>query len=161
MGGVRRGCPPGRVRPAVASRLGRDDAVRFGRLGAAQELITTNPQYRQAPPSAPVVAPKVEAAPAPAPPAAVAPAPSSDAAAITQATRAISAPDPTDDADVIPKGAPSDDYEFVAWCAGILSGHMELFGRVKPELDDLRVVSRQTGRPVAEISALATSAAER
>jgi hypothetical protein len=45
------------------------------------------------------------------------------------------APDATADAEVLPRGAPSDDYEFVAWCSGILSGHMELFTRVKPELD--------------------------
>lgn len=65
----------------------------------------------------------------------VVPTPSLDAATVNQATRAIGAPDPTGDADVLPKGAPSDDYEFVAWCSGILSGHMELFTRVKPELD--------------------------
>lgn len=99
-------------------------------FGAAQELIITNPRVATPPPAAP-------AASAPAPVLApTSPAVgTAEAAAITQATRAISAPDPTDDADVIPNGAPADDYEFVAWCSGILSGHMELFGRVKPELD--------------------------
>src|SRR5437868_6380970 len=35
----------------------------------------------------------------------------------------------------IPASAPVDDYGFVAWCHGALSGHMELHDRVKPELD--------------------------
>ena len=40
------------------------------------------------------------------------------------------------DAD-IPASAPTDDYGFVAWCHGALSGHMELRGLVKDELDRL------------------------
>ena len=36
-----------------------------------------------------------------------------------------------------PIGAPHDDYGFVGWCYGALSGHMELFKVVKPELDKL------------------------
>ena len=35
----------------------------------------------------------------------------------------------------IPSSAPDDDYGFVAWCHGALSGHMELHDRVKPELN--------------------------
>lgn len=79
----------------------------------AQELVVTQPAARPAPNPAPVAS----------------------TALGRDAERAVAAPDPTDDADVVPKGAPSDDYEFVGWCQGILSGHMELFGRVKPELD--------------------------
>lgn len=41
---------------------------------------------------------------------------------------------PARDAD-IPASAPVDDYGFVAWCHGALSGHMELHDRVKPELE--------------------------
>lgn len=37
----------------------------------------------------------------------------------------------------IPPGAPSDDYGFVAWCHGALSGHMELRDLVKDELNEL------------------------
>lgn len=37
----------------------------------------------------------------------------------------------------IPASAPTDDYGFVAWCHGALSGHMELRELVKPELDAL------------------------
>lgn len=40
-----------------------------------------------------------------------------------------------DDTDRLPKGAPTDDYEFVGWCVGVLSTHMQLFDKVKPELD--------------------------
>jgi len=35
----------------------------------------------------------------------------------------------------IPSSAPADDYGFVAWCHGALSGHMELHDKVKPELE--------------------------
>ena len=35
----------------------------------------------------------------------------------------------------IPSSAPADDYGFVAWCHGALTGHMELHDRVRPELD--------------------------
>ena len=54
-----------------------------------------------------------------------APAPASEASAAKPAGR-----DPE-----IPASAPTDDYGFVAWCHGALSGHMELYDRVKPELD--------------------------
>jgi hypothetical protein len=37
----------------------------------------------------------------------------------------------------IPASAPTDDYGFVAWCHGALSGHMELRPLVKQELDTL------------------------
>jgi hypothetical protein len=37
----------------------------------------------------------------------------------------------------VPPGAPSDDYGFVSWCTGALSGHMALYQQVKPELDAL------------------------
>jgi hypothetical protein len=37
----------------------------------------------------------------------------------------------------VPVGAPSDDYGFVSWCTGALTGHMALYQQVKPELDAL------------------------
>jgi hypothetical protein len=37
----------------------------------------------------------------------------------------------------IPASAPTDDYGFVAWCHGALSGHMALRPLVKDELDSL------------------------
>lgn len=36
-----------------------------------------------------------------------------------------------------PPGAPTDDFGFVSWCYGALTGHMELYKIVKPELDKL------------------------
>jgi hypothetical protein len=36
-----------------------------------------------------------------------------------------------------PPDAPTDDYGFVAWCYGALSGQMELYQLVKPDLDAL------------------------
>lgn len=33
-----------------------------------------------------------------------------------------------------PKGAPRGEYEFTAWCYGVLRTHMELYNQVKPEL---------------------------
>jgi hypothetical protein len=41
---------------------------------------------------------------------------------------ATAAPDGT------PRGAPAEDYDFVAWCHGALAGHMALYQQVKPEL---------------------------
>lgn len=37
----------------------------------------------------------------------------------------------------VPPGAPTDDYGFVSWCTGALTGHMALYQQVKPELDSL------------------------
>lgn len=44
---------------------------------------------------------------------------------------------PTDDEDpnALPAGAPEGDYEFVGWCVGILSTHMNLYPRLRTELD--------------------------
>ncbi len=36
-----------------------------------------------------------------------------------------------------PKGAPAQDYDFVAWCHGALKGHMALYDEVKPELNSI------------------------
>jgi hypothetical protein len=36
--------------------------------------------------------------------------------------------------DGTPRGAPAQDYDFVAWCHGALAGHMALYEKVKPEL---------------------------
>jgi hypothetical protein len=37
--------------------------------------------------------------------------------------------------DPLPAGTPTGDYEFMGWCTGILTGHMELYNKVKPQLD--------------------------
>ena len=47
------------------------------------------------------------------------------------------APAVASSADPLPPGAPTDDYGLVEWCYGALSGHMAMYGLVKPELDKL------------------------
>src|SRR3954464_13032802 len=46
----------------------------------------------------------------------------------------------SEDPDYMPQGAPKDDYAFVAWCDGVLAGHMDLADRVKDVLpvDDVQ-----------------------
>lgn len=39
-----------------------------------------------------------------------------------------------DNPDYLPVGAPSDDYGFVAWCDGVLAGHMDIGEKVKDVL---------------------------
>lgn len=39
--------------------------------------------------------------------------------------------------DDLPAGAPRDDYEFVGWCAGALTGHMALYEQVQPTLKQI------------------------
>jgi hypothetical protein len=41
---------------------------------------------------------------------------------------------PPAQAEYTPEGAPRDDYNFTAWCHGVLSGHMALAERVQPVL---------------------------
>lgn len=36
--------------------------------------------------------------------------------------------------DPFPAGAPTDDYGFLGWCYGALSGHVDLYGQVLPEV---------------------------
>lgn len=57
--------------------------------------------------------------------------------AATLATPALAAepPAPQAKADDWPTGAPRDDYQFTAWCYGVLARHMELYKEVKPDLD--------------------------
>jgi len=52
-------------------------------------------------------------------------------------------------ADRIPAGAPKDDYSFVAWCDGVLSGHMNLAERVQSVLP-LDPVQQKIGRAYLE-----------
>jgi len=84
----------------------------------------------------------------------------------TQAAAPAPAPaKPARDAE-IPSSAPTDDYGFVAWCHGALSGHMELHDRVQPELnkvspggDDSKLMA--AGQEYLELYARALKAAEK
>ena len=84
------------------------------------------------------------------------------------------APAATVAADDLPAGAPRDDYEFVGWCAGALTGHMALYEQVQPTLkqiskrwdteamDEKDYAAKQVvGRDLLEQFAEAMKAAER
>jgi len=81
---------------------------------------------------------QAQAAKAPAPKPSVTPpaATAKPAAAPAGASLApiTNAPGAAQKADDWPAGAPHTDYEFTAWCYGVLRTHMELYERVKPEL---------------------------
>jgi len=64
-------------------------------------------------------------------------------------------------------GAPADDYGFVAWCHGALSGHMEMRELVREELDALSpgppdddILQRAAGEEYLELYTRALRAAE-
>src|SRR4051794_40927655 len=60
-----------------------------------------------------------------------APAPAATAPAVKPVTNAEPVAPKADD---YPKGAPREDYQFTAWCYGVLRQHMELYNQVRPEL---------------------------
>lgn len=89
-------------------------------------------------------------------------------------TVAVAAAADAADADDLPAGAPRDDYEFVGWCAGALTGHMALYEQVQPTLkqiskrwgteatDEKDYAAKQVvGRDLLERFAEAMKAAER
>lgn len=45
----------------------------------------------------------------------------------------------------LPPGAPRDDYEFVAWCYGALSGYLDLHDQVMPEVTRIESEFRRPG----------------
>jgi hypothetical protein len=49
-----------------------------------------------------------------------------------------------------PMGAPSDDYEFVAWCYGALAGYLELHDTVMPEVTRIESTWRRPGSKLAD-----------
>jgi hypothetical protein len=95
-------------------------------------------------------------------PIATAPSPAEPAAATAPASPAA---EPARDAE-IPGSAPTDDYGFVAWCHGALTGHMELHDRVQPELNKVSPggddsEQMQAGRDYLALYADALKAAEK
>lgn len=60
-------------------------------------------------------------------------------------------------------GAPADDYGFVAWCRGALTGHMELFQSASPEIARVREQKARvllTGKSGAEAEKIQASLAK-
>ena len=50
----------------------------------------------------------------------------------------------------LPTGAPSDDYQFVAWCYGVLAGYLDLHDKVMPEVTRIETTWRRPGSNLAE-----------
>jgi len=49
-----------------------------------------------------------------------------------------------------PTGAPTDDYQFVAWCYGALSGYLDLHDQVMPEVTRIESTWRRPGSNLAD-----------
>ena len=82
------------------------------------------------------------AQPADAPAAAAAPTPAAEAPA--------AAPAPAPAPDVLPAGAPREDYPFVAWCYGNLRGYLDTHDEVMPEVTRIETTYRPPGRKLAD-----------
>jgi len=50
----------------------------------------------------------------------------------------------------VPPGAPKDDYQFVAWCYGALSGYLELHDQVMPEVTRIESTWRRPGSKLSD-----------
>lgn len=50
----------------------------------------------------------------------------------------------------LPVGAPSDDYQFVAWCYGVLSGYLDLHDEVMPDVTRIESTWRRPGSNLAD-----------
>jgi hypothetical protein len=55
--------------------------------------------------------------------------------------------------DVLPAGAPEDDYGFMGWCYGALSGHVELYPTVLPEVKRIETAYPAPGESIDKILA--------
>jgi hypothetical protein len=49
-----------------------------------------------------------------------------------------------------PKGAPTDPYQFVAWCYGSLRGYLDLHDEVMPEVTRIETTFRPPGRKLSD-----------
>ena len=76
-----------------------------------------------------------------------APPPAPDAAQTT----APSAPAPA--AEKLPAGAPEDDYGFMGWCYGALSGHVDLYDKVLPEVKRIETAFPAPGETTDKVMA--------
>jgi hypothetical protein len=50
----------------------------------------------------------------------------------------------------MPTGAPTQDYPFVAWCYGVLSGYLDLHDQVMPEVTRIESTWRRPGSNLAD-----------
>lgn len=68
--------------------------------------------------------------------------PAAQAAAPDAAPAAAEAP--------TPPGAPREDYQFVAWCYGVLAGYLDLHDEVMPEVTRIESTWRRPGSKLAD-----------
>jgi hypothetical protein len=80
-------------------------------------------------------------------PAPEAPIATTDASAATQANADAVAKGE----EPFPTGAPTDDYGFVAWCYGALSGHLALYDKVLPEVRRIEAEFPDSKTPIDKI----------
>src|SRR5438094_217681 len=95
-----------------------------------------------------VLAVFLQGQPAPAdaaPPPAEAPAPPAVEAPAAEAPVADTPPEVPH-----PKGAPTDPYQFVAWCYGSLRGYIDLHDEVMPEVTRIETTFRPPGRKLSD-----------
>ena len=50
-----------------------------------------------------------------------------------------------------PAGAPTDDYGFMAWCYGALSGHVALYDKALPEVKRIEAEFPEPGRSIDQV----------
>lgn len=62
----------------------------------------------------------------------------------------LAAEAPAPPIDRIPKGAPREDYPFVAWCYGALRGYLDLKSEVMPEVTRIETQFRKPGTRLAD-----------
>jgi hypothetical protein len=78
-------------------------------------------------------------------------APAAEAAAAPDAAPAAApAEAPADAQSATPPGAPKDDYQFVAWCYGVLSGYLDLHDQVMPEVTRIESTWRRPGSKLSD-----------
>ena len=53
--------------------------------------------------------------------------------------------------DPFPTGAPTDDYGLMAWCYGVLSGHLSLYDKMLPEVRRIEGEFPDTRTPLAKV----------
>src|SRR5437879_3859598 len=63
---------------------------------------------------------------------------------------ATAAPAETPPEERYPRGAPQDDYQFVAWCYGSLRGYLDLHDQVMPEVTRIESTYRPPGRKLSD-----------
>ena len=55
--------------------------------------------------------------------------------------------------ETLPAGAPEDDYGFMGWCYGALSGHVELYETVLPEVKRIETAFPAPGETIEKVMA--------